>query len=98
MHAVAVLKSDFAGDHGSRWEQAHDGERSNRFPRAGFTDQAQHFTGRDGEGKAANRRYRCSRSRLIAGNGGASGTRLGKLDGQIADIKERAHEGYGISD
>ena len=90
--AVAILKSNFALDDGGWWKQAHDRERGNRFAGAGFADQAKHFPWSDGKRKAANRGYR-----LSLGSRFGFCARLRELDGQIADVEQRAHEQYGIS-
>ena len=48
--AVAILKSDLARDNGGGREQTHDGERCDRFSRAGFADQTEYFARSDSEG------------------------------------------------
>lgn len=95
--AIAILKSDFAGDDRCGRKQAHDGERCDRFSGAGFPDQSKNFAGGDGERKTANGGHRCSRPRRLAGRECPASTRLRELDGQVADVEQRAHEGYGIS-
>jgi len=89
--AVAVLKSDFARDDGGGREQAHDGERGDGFSGARFADQSEHFAGSDRERKAAHGGHGRGRLRLL----GATGLR--ELDGQVANVEQRAHEEYGIS-
>jgi len=92
-----ILKSDFAPDDGGGWKQAHDGKRGNGFPGARFADQSEHFSGCDRERKIANGGHGCSSVRLLGGRPCPPSTGLRKLDGEVADVKQRAHEGYGIS-
>ncbi len=92
--AVAVLESDFACDDGGWREQAHDGERRDGFSRAGLADQTEDFAGSDGERQAAHGGH--GRSRL-RGRKHLPSTGLRELDGQVADVEQRAHEEYGIS-
>src|SRR5229473_8168938 len=95
--AVAILKSDFALEDGGWREQAHDGERGDGFSRSGFADQTEDFAGSDGERKAAHRSHgRGSRSRP-SGRKRPPSAGLLELDGQVADVKQRAHEEYVIS-
>lgn len=95
--AIAILKGDFAGDDRCGRKQAHDGERCDRFAGAGFPDQSKNFAGGDGERKTANGGHRCSRPRRLAGRECPASTGSRELDSQVADVEQRAHEGYGIS-
>jgi len=60
------------------------------FSRAGFADQPEHFAGCDGERKAANSGYGRSSVRLLGGRQRPPSTGLRKLDGQVADVEQRA--------
>src|SRR5208337_5155065 len=84
--AVAILKGDFAGYLGSGRKQSHDGERGDGLSRARFANQRKHFAGSDRKRKCPHRSH-----------GVALSARLRELDGQVADIKQRSHEEYGIS-
>ena len=95
--AVAILKSDFAPDDGGRRKQAHDGERRDGFSGAGFADESEHFAGSDRERKTAHGGHEPSSHRLLSGQNCPPSTGLRELDGQVADVEQRAHEGYGIS-
>ena len=95
--AVAVLKGDLARDDRGGRKQAHDGERGDGFSGAGFADQAEHFARGDRERKTANGGHGCSGLRLLGGRGCLPSTGLRELDGQVTDVEQRAHQGYGIS-
>jgi len=95
--AVAILKSDFALEDGGWREQAHDGERGDGFSRSGFADQTEDFAGSDGERKAAHRSHGRSNTTSLSGRKRPPSTGLRELDGQVADVEQRAHEEYGIS-
>ena len=82
---TVLRKKNLAGNLCLRREQPHDGERANRFARAGFADQPQNFAGRDGEAEIADcRKGSCgdSRPRLCSSQGGS-----GKVDVQAADFE-----------
>ena len=94
---VAILKSDLARDYGGWRQETHDGKGGNGLSRARFADQPQHFARSDRERKVANGD---SGRRLVGPKGGGKrlpGTRLPEFDGQVANVKQRTHEGYGTS-
>ena len=93
----AVLENDFARDDRGGRKQAHDGERGDGFSGAGFADQAEHFARGDRERKTANGGHGCNGLRLLGGRRCQPSTGLRELDGQVTDVEQRAHQGYGIS-
>ena len=94
-------EQDFAANAGLRRQQAHDSQRGDRFPGAGFANQAKNFARSDGEAQIANRRHRriCGDSRpwLSVRQQGGSVFLSRKINVQVTDIEQRKHGVYGSS-
>ena len=71
------LQQRLAFDASAGWSEAHQRERQNRFPRAGFTDNAKRFAGSEREGDVVYRAHPSAAS--------------GKLDDEVADGKPWDH-------
>ncbi len=68
---------NFPAHTGLRGQQSHNGERSNRLPRAGLPYQAKHFSWRDAEADIAYR--------------GKWARGCGKLDRQVPKFEQHTH-------
>src|SRR5579862_203606 len=86
-----VLKRDLAGNRSVRRQEAHDRERRERFSGPRLADEAKNFPGSNGEGEIADGSRR--RRELIP----CGRVRRGEGYGQVPDIEERGHDGYGNS-
>jgi len=74
---IFVAKADAAGGFRLRREEAQDGKRGDGFAGTGFADEAEDFTGGDGEADVAH--------------GADTTLRSGEIDGQVVEFEQARH-------